>query len=295
MNPDSERLKPRSLIALAGFCWISLLPFAGANDEVPSERVGVRMVSAGHSFHVFMPEILGEVARSAGFKDHIQLATSHIGGSQLIRHWKLSERKDKIKSWLVDGKADFLTLAPIFLPDEGIGNFVELGLAHNPDLKITVQEFWMPYDDPTLWATKGRGMDLNRDSRSIEDLRKVHEEYFKTMDEHVEQLNARFGKKAVFVVPVGQAVLALRELIIRGEAPGIGSQNDLFKDDVGHPREHIKTLAAYCHFSVIYGRSAEGLPRPTSLTGVADATNLNLLLQRLAWEAVSKHPLAGVR
>jgi len=37
------------------------------------------------------------------------------------------------------------------------------------------------------------------------------------MDEHVRMLNAKYGKDAVSVVPSGQAVLALREKVIRSE------------------------------------------------------------------------------
>ena len=102
------------------------------------------------------------------------------------------------------------------------------------------------------------------------------------------------AKTAVFVVPVGQAVLALRDLIIQGKAPGIAKQSDLFTDPVGHPKNHIKALAAYCHFAVIYGQSPVGLPMPASVARLPQAEELNALLQNLAWEAVKQHPLSGV-
>ena len=41
---------------------------------------------------------------------------------------------------------DVLTLSPIWLPDEGIEKFAKLGLEHNPDIRVTVQEFWLPND-----------------------------------------------------------------------------------------------------------------------------------------------------
>jgi hypothetical protein len=108
-------------------------------------------------------------------------------------------------------------------------------------------------------------------------------------------MNARVGKEAVYVVPVGQAVLALRENIIKGEAPGINKQSELFTDPIGHPNAHVKVLAGYCHFAVIYRRSPVGLPVPGILAKLPEAEKLNRLLQELAWQAVTQHPLSGVR
>ena len=104
------------------------------------------------------------------------------------------------------------------------------------------------------------------------------------------------GKPVVFVVPVGQAVLGLREKIIAGQAPGLKTQDDLFTDAIGHARPPLQALAAYCHFAVIYRRSPVGLPLPAALekAKVPEAEKLNRLLQELAWEAVRQHPLSGV-
>jgi hypothetical protein len=115
------------------------------------------------------------------------------------------------------------------------------------------------------------------------------------MDALVTSLNTQAGKQAVFVVPVGQAVLALREKIIKGEAPGIAKQSDLFTDPLGHPRGHIQALATYCHFAVIYGRNPKGLPAPAVIARLPEGEALNRLLQQLSWDAVTAHPLSGVK
>ena len=97
------------------------------------------------------------------------------------------------------------------------------------------------------------------------------------------------------MVPVGQAVLALREKIIAGAAPGLKTQEDLFTDAIGHARPPLAALAAYCHFAVIYRRSPVGLPVPAVLAKWPEAEKLNRLLQELAWDAVRRHPLSGVK
>jgi hypothetical protein len=258
---------------------------------------GLRILTAGHSFHVWMPGLLIEATKNAGITSHQQVGLSSIGGSRTIQHWDAQGEKQKIKPVLMEGKTDVLTLSPIFLPDAGIENFVKLGLEYNPKLRITVQEFWMTFDDCSLWGKPLNGKTVDRDSKTMADLHAAHDDYFKSMDDHVRELNAKYakGKPAVFVVPVGQAVMALRDLIIQGKAPGIAKQSDLFTDPIGHPRDHVKAIAAYCHFAVIYGRSPIGLPMPAAIAKLPEAEKLNTLLQKLAWDAVISHPLSGVK
>jgi hypothetical protein len=98
------------------------------------------------------------------------------------------------------------------------------------------------------------------------------------------------------VVPVGQAVLALREKVVAGEVASVKAQADLFTDGIGHVTAPIQVLTAYCHFAVIYRRSPVGLPAPAALSKLKlpDEEKLNRLLQELAWESVTAHPLSGV-
>jgi len=265
---------------------------SAAQEEAPR---GQRILSAGHSFHVFMPGILRELAQSAGIKEHVQVDVQSIGGSRVIQHWDLAEEKNKAKSALKAGKVDLFTLSPIYLPDDGIANFVALALEHNPEIRITVQEFWLPYDvyDPS----RKKAEKPDRNALTGEELRKRHEPYFKSMDDHVRELNQKHGKAVLSVVPVGQAVIALREKVLAGQAPGVKTQEELFTDAIGHVRAPVQALTAYCHYAVLYRRSPVGLPMPAvmSKAKLEDAEKLNRLLQELAWEEAVGHPLRGVK
>jgi CubicO group peptidase (beta-lactamase class C family) len=255
---------------------------------------GLRVFSCGHSFHFFMPPILTDIAKGAGITDHQFAGLSSIGGSRVIQHWNVPDEKNKAKEKLRAGAVDVLTLAPIYLPDDGIEKFVDLAVDKNPNVRVTLQEFWLPYDVyDTKNPLKGRKVDHN--AATLAELRKEHEPYFASIDEQVRALNKKIGKEKVFVVPVGQAVLALRAKIIAGEAPGLKSQDDLFTDAIGHVRAPVQALNAYCHYAVIYRQSPVGLPVPAVLSKAADAEKLNRLLQELAWDAVTHHPLSGVK
>jgi hypothetical protein len=258
---------------------------------------GQRVFSAGHSFHVFVPRILNDMAKAADMKDHAFVGLSSIGGSRVIQHWNVPDERNKAKKALRTGKVDVLTLSPIHLPDEGIENFTKLALEHNPTVRVTVQEFWLPFDiyDTTF---KKRPRKVDHNALTAEQLRTLHAPYFKSMDEHVVKLNKKYGKTVLTVVPAGQAVIALREKIIAGQAPGLKQQEDLFTDAIGHAKPPLQALVAYCHFAVIYNRSPVGLPIPAVLEKANHPewdAKLNRLLQELAWEAVTQHPLSGVK
>lgn len=267
-----------------------------ADESVPA---GQRIFTCGHSFHVFTYQQVAEIARLAGITDHQLVGISSIGGSRVIQHWKVPDEKNAAKAALRAGKVDLLTLSPIWLPDEGIENFVKLGLAHQPDLRVTVQEYWLPNDEyvPVYPLQTKKPTDHN--ATDLAKLRADNARYAKDIEDLVRGINQRAGKNAVVVVPVGLAASALREKIAAGEAPGLKDQWSLFRDPWGHALAPLQMLSSYCHFAVIYRRSPVGLPRPSafkSLTHMsqADQEKLNHLLQELAWEAVSTHPMTGL-
>lgn len=266
-------------------------------QEQTAAIAGQKVYSIGHSFHVFMPSILTEIAQAAEIKEHKQVGLSSIGGSRVIQHWDVADDKFKSKALLADGKIDVLTMAPIFLPDDGIENFCKLALEHNPKIRIMIQEFWLPNDRFNVENFRAAHPVADRNARSLVELREQHAAYFKSIDEHVLKLNEKFRTKAIFVTPVGQAVLALREKVAAGEAPGIKQQSDLFTDPIGHASPTIQAIASYCHFAVIYRRSPVGLPMPGVLARSKTPTDPTLLklIQELAWQAALQHPLSGVK
>lgn len=273
----------------------SLAAMAAAQEPRAPAVAGQRVFTAGHSFHYFLPPILSDLAALAKIEEHAQAGSQAIGGSRVIQHWDVPDEKNKVKEALRAGKVDVLTLSPIYLPDEGIEKFATLARQHNPAVRVTVQEFWLPFDDQAAWAPGQRPKQIDRDTKTIAELRQAHAAYFASMDEHVRVLNEKFDQPVVYVVPVGQAVLALREKIIAGQAPGIHKQSELFTDVLGHVHPPVMVLAAYCHFAVIYRQSPVGLTTPTALRRHPQADDLNRLLQELAWSAVTSHPLSGVK
>jgi hypothetical protein len=289
-----------SALALAGVVLLPTLRSVAQEkkEDTPAGPIskGQRVFTCGHSFHVWVPGIVADLCKKDRIPDHVQVGVSSIGGSRVIQHWDVPEEKNKAREALKSGKVDVLTLSPIFLPDPGIENFTRLALEHNKDIRIVVQPIWLRWD--VYEPTTKRPDKVDHNAITGEELRKRHEVYFRSMDAHIRELNEKLGKTVLFEVPAAQAVIALREKIIAGEAPGLKEQKDLFTDDLGHGTPPLQTLVAYCNFAVIYRRSPVGLPVPDVLKRAKlgdQEEKLNRLLQELAWEAVTRHPLSGVR
>ncbi len=264
---------------------------------------GQRIYACHHSYFLPIPAILTELADAGGYPDQVIVGSNYIGGSKSLQHWNIPDATNAAKAALVSGKVDVLILTPVYLPDAGIEKFAQLGFDHNPNIRVTVMEFWLPFDvyNPTLYdhnyqpqpgepPLMPKPPKVDHNAATGEDLRKMHEYYFRTMDGLITGINQKLGKQVVFVVPMGQAVIALREKIIAGQAPGLKTQEELFSDELGHPRVAMQALEAYCHYAVIYRKSPVGLPVPSVLARSKISADqigpLNRLLQELAWDAV---------
>ena len=160
---------------------------------------------------------------------------------------------------------------------------------------MPIQPIWLRWDiyEPT---TK-RPEKVDHNAITGEELRIRHAEHFKKMDAHIVELNLKYGN-VLYIAPAPQAVIALREKIIAGKAPGLKVQEDLFTDALGHGKAPLQVLVGYVDYAVVYRRCPVGLPVPAILKSAKlgdQEESLNLLLQELAWEAVLAHPLSGMK
>lgn len=272
--------------------WISvwaLVSCGVAAAEPQAPPAGLRIFYTGHSFHMFVPQYIEQLVQSAGIQGHQLAGRQGIGGSRVIQHWELAEDKNQAKRALSAGNVDVFTMAAhVAIPDEGITKFTELGLAHNPKLRLLVQASWYPFDVPA--ADKRISVNSQRDAMQIADLQAAVDEWRTKLEAQVDELNQRHGQRAVFIVPVGDAVVRLRSQVVEGTFPNVESQSELFTDPIGHAGPQVQALAAYCNFATIYRVSPEGLqPPPKGVTAEQD-----LILQKLAWDIVSKYPWAGI-
>jgi len=251
-------------VLFAGFVLVVASGVRSAEPDAGPQ--GLRVFTCGHSFHSWVAPILLDLATKAGISGHQIAGVSSIGGSRVIQHWDVPLERNKARLALTSGQVDVLTLSPIWLPDDGIEKFAVLGFEHNPAIRVTVQEFWLPNDTyhPVYPLETRKPVDHN--STNLAELRRQNGLYEHDIEAKVLEINQQLGRTVVFVVPVGEAAIELREAIVAGKALPLKVQWNLFVDNWGHPTAPLRVLASYCHFAVIYRRTPVGLPMPDELT-----------------------------
>ncbi len=272
------------------FCVLALL---GSSVFAAAPPKGERVLVTAHSFHIFIAPRLAPLAKAAGIEGHTLVAAQMIGGSKVIQHWNLPDDKQKAKAPLTAGEVDVMTMSPhVYLPDEGIDRFVELGAKHNPKLRFLVQHSWTPWDG---WEGDDKvAKNEDRDARPLDKVRAANKRFRENLEAQIKGTNQKLGREAVTITPVGDAVMKLRELIAAGKAPGLSKQTDIFTDQIGHGKEPILALATYCNFACIYGVSPVGLKVPNPALDKL-SPELDPLLRQIAWETVTGYPLSGVK
>lgn len=243
---------------------------------------GLRVATSGHSFHLFVPDMVFQLSQSARIPDHV-----------VVRGQALDAFKN--------GKEiDVLTASPfsgnVLGPDKQFTALVDQALMHNPNMRIVVQVSWLASDDPKNQTSPNVKTDWN--AATVERLQLIHAPYLKNVREQVKALNDKHGKQVIFLVPVAQATIALREKIIAGQAPGLKTQEEIFRDPRGHALAPLQVLTSYCNYAVIYRRTPVGLPYHPAFKQADNPAwegKLDRLLQELAWEAVVKEPMSGVK
>ncbi|MBI3877221.1 MAG: hypothetical protein HY300_14905 [Verrucomicrobia bacterium] len=289
---DGERDGVRGRRLFVSVLLVFVLCGHSFSAESAAPPKGERVFVTAHSFHIFVAPRLAALAKAAGIEGHVLVGQQMIGGSKVIQHWNLPDDKNKAKAALAAGEVDVLTMSPhVYLPDEGIDRFVELGAQHNPKMRFLVQHSWTPWDG---WVGDEKVANNDeRDTRPLDKVRVANKRFRDLLETQITALNKKLGRDAISIVPVGDAVMKLRELVAAGKAPGLAKQTDLFTDQIGHGKAPIIALATYCNFACIYRVSPVGLKdNDPALDKISP--ELKPLLQQIAWETVSTYPMSGV-
>lgn len=262
-------------------------------DFAPGSE-GTKVFVCAHSYMIYTADWLPQIANAAGVT-HLKAGQQMIGGSRVLQHWDLPDEQNQAKKALREGIVDVLTLSPhLLIPDEGIDKYTKLGLEKNPNLRVLVQASWAPKDGRLV----GSFTNVMRDkvtAEEIDGMLKSHDVWLKQLEAQVSALNSALGKACVCIVPASNALHSLRKHVAEGKAPGVSKQSELFRDDHGHPSDISVLLVSYCHFAAIYQRTPVGLPVPERVKDRPQAAELTRLLQQIAWDSVTSHPLSGVK
>jgi hypothetical protein len=238
---------------------------------------GVRIVIDGNSWSVW-PSLLLPLAKGAGIQGQMDVS---------------KELKQRLESGELDVVAYGHNGGGCGEINGRVTKIVEPGLKANPNFRLYYQASWVGE------GTAGRVIKAkdDYDTTKIDDLQAATDRLRKAHEGLADGLNQTLGKRVVFVVPLGDAVVKLRALIVAGKFPGVQRQSEIFNDAMPHPGSLVAWLSAYCHFAAIYRiPPPAGVPPAEGADQAAkDAYAREALLRQIAWETVSEYPYAGIK
>ena len=271
------------------FAWLSLVlcvmaGAAGADDAKPQPtakgaRSGLRCI---FKMNVILIKNFDMIAKAAG------IGYQNLGsGKDLDQPLAIDSGRKKLedtpRTLMKKGEVDvWLTTDAAWAEKPDLKEFGTAGLAGNPNFRL--------YQQARFLVEKVE----ERDNSKIADVQAALDKQRKRLEVRVDAINKEIGKPVFFIVPVGDAIVKLREMVVDGKFPGLTKQSELFMAGYKgalHAEKHVNLLTAYCNYAAIYQKSPVGL----KLEMKEDITDeQHAILQKLAWETVSKYPYAGV-
>jgi len=289
------------ILSLCGFlAWAT-----GAMAQEPKRPEGARVA--------YMLLVNGAAAdavvKSANIEGHKSVNPPYVGT------WhSFVKGLDQIQKGRLDpveqGKIDVMMIATLAcypnaeswknhlgLEDSTLAGFTALGVKNNPKFRICWQTYIWPVGQERKDGTKTLDVTATKKRAAGEPL--------KELEKLTDAINEKHGRKVVLISPAGEATLKLLDMVVDGKFPGITDPADLWLEFNMHSHRHLLALTAYCNVATMYGISPVGLN--PSFKGITYATKggkahfmdgitdeQNAILQRIAWETVSKYPHAGV-
>lgn len=256
----------------------------GADDAKPQPAAkdapsGLRFI---FKMNVILINNFDLIAKAAGIKYQ-----SHGYGVDLDKPLTLNAGRkvleDTPRTMMKKGEVDVcLTVDVNWVENPPLDKWAAVGLEGNPKFRLYQQARFLP-EKPE-----------ERDNSKIADVQAVLDKSRKKLEARVDAINKEIGKPVVFIVPVGDAIVKLREMVVDGKFPGVTKQSELFLSGSRgsiHVEKHANLLTAYCNYAAIYQKSPVGLK--LEIKDITDEQHA--ILQKLAWETVSQYPHAGLK
>ena len=247
---------------------------------VAEKPAGLRVMSGGHSWST---ENSAPLCQAAGIIGHMKLNKQVLNSGRIEDLTPLLE-KGEIDAYVWQHNSTGPE-SPRFLP-----SLVELGSKHNQNFRVLLQMPWLTHD-----GRQGVKLPEEYEKTDLAEYQTKLAKSRKQQEAYVDEVNAKAGKRVVFLVPLGEGMLEVRKMIVAGKFPGVTTQRNsvLASDIMPHQGLLGLRLGTYMHFAALYRMSPEGLKFPGK-EGDGLTDEQRPILQKLAWEMVSKYPYAGI-
>ena len=180
----------------------------GAESSLSAEEkpAGLRVMNGGHSWST---ENSAPLCQAAGIIGHKKLNQQGINGNRIEDLTPLLEKGEiDVYVWQHSSVGPEF---PKFLP-----TLVELGPKHNPNFRVLMQMPWLVHD-----GRQGVKSPEEYEKTDLAEYQTKMEAYRKQQEAYVDEVNAKAGKRVVFLVPLGDGMLEVRKMIAAGKFPGV--------------------------------------------------------------------------
>ena len=276
---NASRLLLLLAAALAATADLAAEPAAGSAEPPVKPPAVLRMWHVGNSWSCPFPFDQVGLPRAFVLHTHniVDTDAKAVEGGWIRQALNKDAEGKKV---FENGAFDIVYLGFVQLgtPIAGLDPIADMALARNPKCRIYLQH---------PWPDKQR----------------------KLLENKVDAINARLGRRVMYIIPVSEAVMKLRQMIAAGKFPGAKKQGDVFNDVAGKRDDHggsqIVALTVYCAFAAIHRTSPVGLKLASSdgfygHVARADKGKIpvddaqHAILQKIACETVSTYSHADV-
>jgi len=276
-----------------------------SSHEKPSDGA-LRIVGTGHSFMAPGFATLPAIADAAGF--HQPPLMTHTGGGITgSARYKWEQENGifqfdgkpvpKLLAAISNAKWDAMMWGPYY-QDQPEYYLCWMGfcLKYNPNMKFYLSDAWPQLEQ----LKKSPRSEAELTSEVIAQLGAEKNEATADM---VGKLNNKHPRK-VFVMPTSDAMVLAVDYFNRGKLPGVegihkllgNKERSLWRDRLGHLGPGLGELEGYVFYATLYGRSPELIDGDVKFDRASGypGQELDRMFRKIAWEAVSNHPLSGV-
>jgi hypothetical protein len=222
----------KNSLLLLGCLAMSLHVASVSAADTPVRPKGLTILFYGNSWFNFVPDGVADQVKAAGIGGHKEVRMTKLNEFGVLETGEIEVYANGVHWWASDPWTQGLTAEKL----------VEKGLKANPNFRAYFHAAWLVWDGRAQ-ATK---IPADFDNSQPGDLQAALDKTRKGVEAIVDTLNEKFGKRVVFLVPVGDATVKLRELILQGKYPGAKKQSELWTDGMPHPGADVKALSTYC-------------------------------------------------
>ncbi len=257
-----------------------------------SSLVGVIFV--GHSlFGQTNPQMLKEVLEKTA--PQVKVSAQIINGAPLKHNWEHgADTQTNARDVLLQGNTNVVILTEAIplqnhlewsSTTEYAQRYYDLAVASRPDTRVYLQETWHN-------LLSGTGAEVQYDDNADIPWRTRLDQDLAKWQGVVNTVNAsrKGDTPEMALIPAGQAMARLQDLIAEGAVDGLGDIRDVFEDDI-HPNDIGFYFLTMLQYAVLTGESPVGLPHRLSdpWGGSYKTPNPSLAkdLQTIAWETAT--------